>query len=347
MAKLKNTLFFTFLYILCSSNSFAVQAPHKEVVENDKTVATLKKDYKFSKHKLKKLSGEISQIESELGRKNKKYLALVKKKSHVEEMISTLSKQIEEQKRKLDVEIVKVKKILSVNLVNRLESDQSSEDIFASKVLIKALRKRVQDLNFEKNKNAQLEVELSQLLTRYNEYKEFEYSLSSLMVELEEEKKSLATKYISTKEESGNLQEKIQLLKVNKFALIRNKLREELGTFDSPIETFSNMEYKKKGVTFHFSKDQDLKTTKKGRIFYIGTLSSYGNVMMIDHGEELKSIILGQFKPTVKKGQIVDTNEIIGKTHLVGQKVGKIYFEVRKNNQAKNTIHLLNKVAKK
>ena len=103
------------------------------------------------------------------------------------------------------------------------------------------------------------------------------------------------------------------------------------------------MEYGKKGVTYKFNSRQLVKTSRGGKVIHTGSLSTYGNVVMVDHGNEVKSIYLGQFLPSVKKGQSVVPGESLGKTFDVAKNEGKLYFEVRKKNKAQNTILLLDK----
>jgi murein DD-endopeptidase MepM/ murein hydrolase activator NlpD len=67
---------------------------------------------------------------------------------------------------------------------------------------------------------------------------------------------------------------------------------------------------------------------------------------MIDHGKDVRSVILGQFDYLVKNGDVVKDSQLIGYTkarNATGLGDGKIYFEVRKNNLAQNTYLLLDK----
>ena len=64
--------------------------------------------------------------------------------------------------------------------------------------------------------------------------------------------------------------------------------------------------------------------------------------MMIDHGNQTRSVLLGHFLPKLKKGQAVRQGQILGYTR--GRElVEKLYFEVRKKNLAQNTVVLMDK----
>jgi len=118
------------------------------------------------------------------------------------------------------------------------------------------------------------------------------------------------------------------------------------GQFYSPIAIHQNIEYQKKGVTFTFLGKNEIRAPKSGKIVYTGALANYGNVIMIDHGKEMRSVLLGQFDYVAKNGDMVKDGELIGYTKArasngIGD--GKIYYEVRKNNLAQNTYLLLDK----
>lgn len=116
--------------------------------------------------------------------------------------------------------------------------------------------------------------------------------------------------------------------------------------YRAPIFVNQGIEYKQKGVTFKFQGKNEVLATKSGKIAYVGSLANYGNVVMIDHGNDTRTVLLGQFDSSVKNGDVVKDSQIIGYTNprsVNGLGDGKIYFEVRKNNLAQNTYLLLDK----
>jgi murein DD-endopeptidase MepM/ murein hydrolase activator NlpD len=67
---------------------------------------------------------------------------------------------------------------------------------------------------------------------------------------------------------------------------------------------------------------------------------------MIDHGNDTRTVLLGQFDYNVKNGDAVKASQLVGYTNpRSGNRLGdgKIYFEIRKNNLAQNTYLLLDK----
>ncbi len=90
--------------------------------------------------------------------------------------------------------------------------------------------------------------------------------------------------------------------------------------------------------------------SRAGKVIHSGALSTYGNVLMIDHGKDTISVCLGDFKARVPKGKRVKSGDVIGYTLKPTRKDSKLYFEVRVKDKAQATIHLLDEkslIAKK
>jgi murein DD-endopeptidase MepM/ murein hydrolase activator NlpD len=119
-----------------------------------------------------------------------------------------------------------------------------------------------------------------------------------------------------------------------------------LPQYHAPVQVYQGMDYNKKGVTFNFQGKNEVIAPRAGKVVYTGSLASYGNVLMIDHGNDTRTVLLGQFDYTVKNGDTIQASQIVGYTNprsTNGLGDGKIYFEVRKNNLAQNTYLLLDK----
>ena len=93
-------------------------------------------------------------------------------------------------------------------------------------------------------------------------------------------------------------------------------------------------------MSFTFRGRHPVLSTHDGEIVYSGELSTFGNVVMIDHGDETRSVILGDFIPKAEQGTRVKVGDVVGYTSERLQQ-GQIYFEVRKNNTVANTIQLM------
>jgi murein DD-endopeptidase MepM/ murein hydrolase activator NlpD len=108
--------------------------------------------------------------------------------------------------------------------------------------------------------------------------------------------------------------------------------------FQSPMDGATQVSASEKGVTYKFGGTLPLKAPRDGRVIYNGELASYGNVLMLDHGDDIRTVMLGRFRSDLAKNTKVNAGDVLGHTAQDGD---SLYFEVRKKNVAQNTIHWL------
>jgi septal ring factor EnvC (AmiA/AmiB activator) len=75
-----------------------------------------------------------------------------------------------------------------------------------------------------------------------------------------------------------------------------------------------------------------------GKIVFAGDLASYGQVVLIDHGNDLRTVLLGRMSIKVKKNDSVKSGDVLAYTINDSKEAQNLYFEVRKKNTAQNTI---------
>lgn len=79
-----------------------------------------------------------------------------------------------------------------------------------------------------------------------------------------------------------------------------------------------------------------------GKVSFSGWQDGYGNLVILDHGNGLKTYYGHNSKLLVKVGQTVDTSAIIAKSGNTGRSTGPhIHFEVRKNENPVNPLPYL------
>lgn len=73
--------------------------------------------------------------------------------------------------------------------------------------------------------------------------------------------------------------------------------------------------------------------SKDGKIIYAGnSLKTYGNMVIINHGDGSHTVYAHAMKLFVKKGQRVSKGEVIGKVGSTGRSSGPhLHFEIRRN----------------
>lgn len=80
-----------------------------------------------------------------------------------------------------------------------------------------------------------------------------------------------------------------------------------------------------------------LYASKAGKVTYAGTMSGYGKIIIIQHSGGYETRYAHLDKIGVKKGQYVETGELIGKTGKSGRVTGPhLHFELRKNGKILN-----------
>lgn len=368
------------LFILASAVSAqsAVEVPTARTESDDKiNVFQMKRKLQDQNKEILKLTKEVNNVEVTLGMNNKKYLQLAEERAKIEESLASARRNADFDSETLKKSYSQTKTLLMGVLLNKLENTEQSSDILARKIMIERLQKRLVDLDGMMKTNKDLQGNVDSLYAKLQESMDTEKELLAVMGELEERKRelrdTLASKTKSTEDVRLRLDEEKNKLAMNQKSVQREKIREQVapmqiteeikipsqpgssGTsassdqFRGPIASYQNMEYQKKGVTYNFHGKNEIRAPKGGKVVYTGALANYGNVLMIDHGNDTRTVLLGQFDYAVKNGDAVKQYQVVGHTNPRsnnGLGEGRIYFEVRKNNLAQNTYLLLDQKSK-
>jgi murein DD-endopeptidase MepM/ murein hydrolase activator NlpD len=338
-------------------------------IEGEKVnVFDMKKKLLNQSKALQEMNREVSNVEINLGMQNKKYLRLASDRSKIEEGLSSARKNADFDNQNLKKSFGETKMILMGVLLNKLEQNESPADLLSRKILVDNLQRRLLDLDGIMKTNKVIQDDVERLYQRLEDSMKTEKELLLLMGELEQRKKELHANILSSNIKKSDAQNHFDDMK-NKMAMDReflqkSQLREKLrpiqiteevmipsqvsegANFFPPISLYQGIDYQKKGVTFNFQGKNEVRAPKAGKVVYTGSLASYGNVLMIDHGNDTRTVLLGQFDYNVKNGDPIQVSQIVGYTNPRTQNGlgdGKIYFEVRKKNLAQNTYLLLDK----
>jgi murein DD-endopeptidase MepM/ murein hydrolase activator NlpD len=359
-----------FILLLTSLQGSFAAINNNEVVSDDKiNVFEMKRRMSDQAKNLKLIGKEVKDVEYTLGLNNKKYLKLAQDRAEIEEGLSRAKKSADLDSDSLKKSYNQAKSLLMGVLLNKLEKTENPSDMLARKIMIEKLNLRLSELTSMMNANKQLRIEVETLEERLADSMRTEKELLTVMNELENRKRELRDSM--SKEESASqelkkqfddeknklaLNRKSQLMIKEKEKLAPMQITEEIkipsvgvassGEYFPPVFSYQGLEYDKKGVTFNFQGKVEVRATKAGKIVYTGSLANYGNVLMIDHGNDTRTVLLGQFDFSVKNGDSVNQSQVVGYTSPKSYSAlseGKIYFEVRKSNLAQNTYLLLDK----
>ncbi len=88
------------------------------------------------------------------------------------------------------------------------------------------------------------------------------------------------------------------------------------------------------GVIFETKKKAEVLSPSKGKIVFKGPFRNQGDILIIDHGSKVFTILMGMHKIDAQIGQNVYAGEKIGIMAGYGSKSPKLYIELRQNGKA-------------
>lgn len=312
---------------------------------SDVNIKILKNKLKTQSSKIAQIIESISQIEIDLNKNNDQVIDILNKRKSIEEKIYQIKQRNEQLKSKNTKIITGLDKTLKILALKKINDSQKLEDQMIIKVLENGLKmssKKIESIQLEINDSKK---DLDNLNKIVLEYAQAEKSINETIFKLENEKKDLASNYIDSKKKKADLSSRLFDLK-KKFiykTIQKNNFEETLLKYLSPIKGALSIEYKDKGVTYNIEHNKNIYALGDGTIIHTGPLGSYGNVIMIDHQKSIQSVILGDLKISVKKGQNVRAGQLIGRTLVPSGKIGKVYVDLREKNNVLDTYPLLDK----
>lgn len=349
----------------------------KEYVENSKeSVLDLKRKLEDQVRSLKRLQADVKDVEYSLVLNTKKYQKLVEDRAKIEADLQEAKKNLDLESENLKRNFQQTKSILGGVILHRLDKNEKSSDLLSKKILVEMLQKRIVDLSDLIRNNNAMKKDLSQMEEQYQNSLTTEKELVQIVKEMEARKNELREserleverraeleKQFSdvknrqamerTAENKKRLKERLKDVQLTEEIVVADTLKKSTpessagnGGFHSPLKSFQDFTYEKKGITYKFNGKNEIRSPREGKVVYTGVLSTFGNIVMIDHGDESRSVLLGHYDYYVKNGDKVELGALIGhtkSTNVNPDADGKLYYEIRKKNLAQNTYLLLDK----
>lgn len=292
------------------------------------------------------LAASIKSLEKEIGKANNKYLERNSTNRSLEAKATQLKEGLEESLIELKKEEEYAKKLARTYALEG-QDDLDENALLKRTILLRLAQKRASEYKQVKERAQELKEAFSVYEQRLAQARKDEESLYGLIVDLENKKKDLSKQYISSMEIKNELEESLEsaLAKRKAYRVVKKKPAKSKGlSLIAPIESFVSYKGGKKGVTFKYDKRSPIKASASGKVVYSGELASYGKVVMIDHGSEVRSVILGDIQIKAAKGDIVQRGQVVGYTLAEPGLKKSLYYEVRKKNVAQNTLEWLDSV---
>jgi len=324
---MKRILFFAILISCHSFSAVKKNAPSLEKVRSE----------------VLQMGARLNTLEKEIGSKNNLYLSSIEQIKQFEADVQIYRDKVTELQNELSSTQKDNKHIIQSYLI---EVDESEAEIWQRKVHLELLKQAQTKLKEKETELKSFQDKVTEFDARLNSLRGNEEELASVIKELEDRKKATMEQYLAKVEEKKKTEKLVQNKKVaTQVKKIKAKFSKAPVVesrpdrlFKNPVEDFTSFASSKKGVTFKFKSIQPVKAVGGGKVVYAGDLSNYGQVVLIDHGNDLRTVLLGKMDVRVKKNDSVNDGDILAYTHNDSQSEQNIYFEVRKKNTAQNTI---------
>lgn len=290
-----------------------------------------------SRTEILQLGARLNALERNLGQHNDKYLAAIERIRVLEADVLNYQQKLSQVKESAQKRELELATILRANALAMVEDEVVPSAAYRK--MIEDNRAQAQSLAREAEA---LEKIVAEFQERLNILRQDEQDMLKLASDLETKKKQMTEVYLAKLEERQKLEGQVQKQKITaRVSAIKRAEREGLDIpatlkFSAPLGAFDDVAPSDKGVTYKFGQLQPIKAPRAGRVVYNGELASYGKVLMIDHGDDIRTVMLGRFTSELAKNAQVQAGDTLGHTEAGAD---SLYFEVRKKNVAQKTIH--------
>lgn len=293
--------------------------------------------------KVMEMGARLSSLEKEIGAKNNLYLSSIDQIKQFELDIKLYRERLISLKEEVRVAQDENKKIIRSYL---LESENITTEEWQRKVHLELLKQARQKLINRENELASFQSKVMEFDLRLEGLRKDEEELAVVIRELENRKKTVMEQYLAQVQSKKKLEALVQAkeLKTKISEVKKEFLQVPIVEskpdryFSRPLEDFLSFSSGPKGVTFKYQSVQPIKAVGEGKVVFAGDLASYGQVVLIDHGRDLRTVLLGKMNIKVKKNDEVQKGDVLAYTANDGKDAQNLYFEVRKKNTAQNTI---------
>ena len=289
------------------------------------------------------LGARLSSLEKEIGSKNNLYISSIEQIHQFEGDIKLYREKLVEIHSQVREAQSENKRIFQSYLI---ESENEGTEEWQRRVHLELLKQAQTKLKNKETELISFENKVTEFDAKLLGLKTNEEELAKVIQELKDRKKLAMELYLSKVQSKKIAESKVQKQKLGvKIAEVKKAFSQAPVVekrpdryFKNPVADFSTYTASAKGVTFKYNSIQPVKAVGGGKVVFAGDLSSYGQVVLIDHGGDLRTVLLGKMDIKVKKNDTVKDGDILAYTQTDSKEDQNLYFEVRKKNTAQNTI---------
>lgn len=289
------------------------------------------------------MGARLSTLEKEIGSKNNLYLSSIEQIRQFESDVKMYRDALKKKQHELQEAQLENKRILKNYL---LESENDTTEPWQRKVHLELLKQAQVKLKTKEAELISFQTKVAEFDVKLVDLRKNEEELSQVIQELEVRKKTAMDTYLSKVEKKKKMESVVQTKKLEKrIAIVKKELsqapiieKKPDRYFSRPVDDFLSYTASPKGVTYKYQSAQPVKAVGGGKVVFAGDLAAYGQVVLIDHGNDLRTVLLGKMNVRVKKNDTVRDGEVLAYTLNDTKEAQTLYFEVRKKNTAQNTI---------
>ena len=239
--------------------------------------------------------------------------------------------ELEKNLKDLEITLINKKKLLDLKKKNKqdLIRNKDKKNIILSK-LKKEKETLEKELNKKKNEESKKQKQIKkaqQLIERLIQDKETNKKRTEDLIRIRlEQNKEISGNFSKMK---GRLQWPVSGKISEKFGLHKN---EELNTFtENP------------GIEIECANNSKIVSVMDGLVMHVGYIGGYGNVIMVDHGDEYSTVYGNVGEIFVYEDDYVSPGKVIGKIYSTNGLKSYLHFEVWHNGKTQNPEVWLNK----
>lgn len=289
----------------------------------------------FAEESLNKIQNEILRLQSSMSDSEKQiraksleYKTVIGELNIFDDKLKVIEYTLFEYKQKVKLDYQKIQNSWNLLVMQQADYQRHTEYLLTHRQIINDMKSKVVRLKNNITWATKLEGDLAVTKKTSSQIKMKADLLLSLIQHLEEDKINLIGKI----HQQENTEVEIENKNINN--VLENKIAEGEflmnKSFTLPINKFSRFERSEHGVNFYFTNDALLLAPANGKVIYVGELSNYGHVIMIEHDKKMISVLLGDLEADVEETSIVTQGSIIGK--LAADRDGgtkSLYYEIR------------------
>jgi|GEM_PF-6880571 len=298
-------------------------------VSDDAKLMELELSLKKTDRQLKVVNQKISDTQLDLSQKNEKYVYLLSFQQKMTKELTRLEREIFMLEEALDV----LKKSLQVGLLNltRLQSHgEGVSNLIEKNIENSKLKERTRKYGVLKEKLSLLQKNYINSKSDLIEIKNETAAVHKILLELEAKKGGFIEEYYENvaKKKVSEIEKDIRLENIKER--VEHLDVEKVSDFSMPLNHVVDKNVNSEGAELFYESIEPVFASASGKIIYLNELSSYGKVLIIDHGNNLKTVLLGQVDYSVRQGDLVTRKEVIGRAKCEKGKICKLYLELRK-----------------